>query len=728
MNYKSTVLFLLAFFFISCSEQLINDRCEPGITKCVESYLLICKSDNNITFWDPTKCIDTCDKTGLTCNCPDNCVNGCNETGQCNKCPKECPDTCLDNGACPTNACPTDCKNGCDESGQCNRCPKECPDTCLDNGTCPTNACPTDCKNGCDASGQCNKCPKECPDTCQDNGACPTNTCPTDCKNGCDESGQCNRCPKECPDTCLDNGECPTNVCPTNAELVDNQCKCKTGYHLENDQCVLSKDDNKNHMYDHYETSNTEGINSKLGRPCRKYSDCDSSDGSGDGFCDSYIGYKCSVQCKSNEQCIGTSLKDGYNYVCRNDGRCAPDSFTTRWIIPDESDEKKTISFYVNRFDKISIDWGDDSNKNIYSCKDDGEEFCNADKLQETTVKGWNEVKKKDDCLSVGTRNYGEIKVIRLKHKYKKPGTYIVKVSGNGITNISLNIDDTDGTIYNFEGLLSFGPVSISSKLFASQKTTFSISEVDIPDSKRLTSMEFMFRDADSFDRDISHWDVSNVKSMEGTFMDTDIFNQSLEKWDVSNVTNMKKMFSGAKAFNGSLNGWGDKVKNVESMNAMFKNTESFNQSLDNWDVSKVTNMSSMFYAASAFNGSINGWGDKVKNVTNMESMFQNAPAFNQELNNWNVSGVTSMAKMFCGAEAFNSSVEGWNVSKVDSFFMMFNDAKDFEQTSISTWQNVKSTANGEYMLHGTKLCTDAADVTIQTIMNWGNGFKDICK
>ena len=66
----------------------------------------------------------------------------------------------------------------------------------------------------------------------------------------------------------------------------------------------------------------------------------------------------------------------------------------------------------------------------------------------------------------------------------------------------------------------------------------------------------------------ISDWDTSEVTDMQYLFKDAESFNQPLEKWDVSQVTNMSQMF--------------------------YKAT-SFNQPLEKWDVSKVMNMYGMF-------------------------------------------------------------------------------------------------------------------------------------
>ena len=46
--------------------------------------------------------------------------------------------------------------------------------------------------------------------------------------------------------------------------------------------------------------------------------------------------------------------------------------------------------------------------------------------------------------------------------------------------------------------------------------------------------MNYMFYDADSFNGDLSGWDVSSVTSMISLFFGADSFNGSLSGWDVS--------------------------------------------------------------------------------------------------------------------------------------------------------------------------------------------------
>jgi len=99
---------------------------------------------------------------------------------------------------------------------------------------------------------------------------------------------------------------------------------------------------------------------------------------------------------------------------------------------------------------------------------------------------------------------------------------------------------------------------------------------------------------------------TSLVTDMDGMFYYAESFNQDISSWDVSNVTDMGFMFRYAGAFNGNINNWD--VSNVTDMGSMFRNAVAFNGNINNWDVSNVTNMSYMFFYAQSFNKDLSGW------------------------------------------------------------------------------------------------------------------------
>ena len=76
-----------------------------------------------------------------------------------------------------------------------------------------------------------------------------------------------------------------------------------------------------------------------------------------------------------------------------------------------------------------------------------------------------------------------------------------------------------------------------------------------------------MFNSANSFNGNLSKWDVSGVADMFRMFSYATSFNGDISKWDVSSVTTMQWMFHGAASFTQTLCGaWKDSKANKYSM------------------------------------------------------------------------------------------------------------------------------------------------------------------
>jgi len=120
-------------------------------------------------------------------------------------------------------------------------------------------------------------------------------------------------------------------------------------------------------------------------------------------------------------------------------------------------------------------------------------------------------------------------------------------------------------------------------------------------------------------------------------------FNADLSNWDVSSVTDMEGAFFNAKSFNSAIGGWD--VRKVTIMARMFENAESFNNALV-WDSSSVTTMKKMFSGATVFNSELIF---ETSNVVTMANMFYES-AFDVDISAWNVASVTDFQYMFSSA------------------------------------------------------------------------------
>ncbi|MDA9017995.1 BspA family leucine-rich repeat surface protein, partial [bacterium] len=166
-----------------------------------------------------------------------------------------------------------------------------------------------------------------------------------------------------------------------------------------------------------------------------------------------------------------------------------------------------------------------------------------------------------------------------------------------------------------------------------------------------ITNMDFMFGQANTFNQDISSWDVSNVTSMYDMFNNADAFNQPIGNWDVSNVTSMTGLFVFADSFNQDISNWD--VSNVTDMFAMFQNATSFNQDISNWDVSNVTVVTAMFYFATSFNQDISSW--QFNSDVSLENFVANSGL---DINNYD-----ALLAVFSNQNLVNKSLGAQNLT-----------------------------------------------------------------
>ncbi|MBO4349475.1 MAG: hypothetical protein J6A01_00825, partial [Proteobacteria bacterium] len=508
----------------------LSDDCAAGNYLCEDSTLMQCLSgttENNkaVFYWvKQTLCADRCNPEGTGCKCPDNCTNGCDVTGtEC--CEGNCQNGCDINGKC---LCALDsdgksCPNGCDSSGKtccdekcihgCNidgtcTCSEECAQ-CNEDGSCQCNhkcdngcdatgetCCESNCQNGCDVTGKC-LCPtidgKTCPAGCDSSGKI---CCEDNCQHTCDVTGKC-LCPmidgKPCPNGCDSSGticckeECK-NGCKNDGSCIsvkscDNGCTSNEYCNESENLCYLI-DANWNHMDDRAENAPTQG------KDCRVDKDCNSN-GFYKGFCDSYLGYKCSTKCSDDAQCVDNN-NDDFHYVCRKDGRCAPDEFVTVWDIDIHGNGYNSIDgikFYSREDEPcdIAIDWGDNTKCGHW---DDGtsetESCCNKQKYN------------------------------AIYHNYHSSGRYTIRIKGQYKFWSSVDVDHMENVKYMLKEVKAFGPVSLSEASFRSAINLEKLSDVDIPDSSQLTSMNRIFENATFLNKNDKPWIIP------------------LENWDVS--------------------------------------------------------------------------------------------------------------------------------------------------------------------------------------------------
>ncbi len=240
----------------------------------------------------------------------------------------------------------------------------------------------------------------------------------------------------------------------------------------------------------------------------------------------------------------------------------------------------------------------------------------------------------------------------------------------------------------------------------------------------KVTNMNDLFKDNNSFNSYIGFWDTSNVHTMSNMFNEARNFNNgepasfsnNYMNWDTSKVTNMYRAFNNARAFNGKISSWD--VSKVTNMFYMFASAISFNQNIGGWNVSNVTNMGGLFFYANSFNQDIGGWN--TSNVTDMGQMFLSNPTFNQDIGSWDTSNVLKMQLMFKDATAFNQDLSSWCVLNVQ-IANSTSTPEDFSRNSALTNTNkpVWGTCPSSFTINVT--ASNASDYTLSGTDRNGN-------
>lgn len=231
------------------------------------------------------------------------------------------------------------------------------------------------------------------------------------------------------------------------------------------------------------------------------------------------------------------------------------------------------------------------------------------------------------------------------QHTYAAEGTYTVQVTGT-VTQFGYGSGSPSSNTYNkLTECASFGEIGVTSLQGAFRDATnLTVAPTGLPFNSSVTDMSYMFRNASSFNQDISSWDVSSVIDMSFMFYGVTSFNQDIGTWNVGSVTNMSSMFYSASVFN---------------------------QDISSWDVSNVLNTSSMFLAAGSFNQDIGSWN--VSSVSNMFRMFYNADAFDQDISSWDFSGLNSLYDL----NEFMLAATGLSSTNYDALLVAWSEAAD---------------------------------------------------
>lgn len=281
-------------------------------------------------------------------------------------------------------------------------------------------------------------------------------------------------------------------------------------------------------------------------------------------------------------------------------------------------------------------------------------------------------------------------------------------------------------------------------------------------DVSNVTSFYRMFYSAILFNGDLTNWDISSATSIGemfaysafnnsslnnwtipagmtyliGTFKNAASFNQDISGWDLSGIDQTNSMFEGASSFNQNISSWD--MSNVRYTYNMFKDATSFNQPIGTWDISSLLGTQSMFEGATSFNQSLNAWD--IQNIQIMDRMFFGATSYNQPMDNWYPRSVYDsqyLGYFLYGATAYNQDLTGWCVPNFASAPFGFSTNSGLSSGNLPVWGTCPWTgtisghdyyytftdADGiswkSYVFHNSNTGSNARTATVNTTSGW---------
>ena len=249
-------------------------------------------------------------------------------------------------------------------------------------------------------------------------------------------------------------------------------------------------------------------------------------------------------------------------------------------------------------------------------------------------------------------------------------------------------------------------------------------------DASNVSVAWHMFDGASNFNQPLNSatWDLSNNFYTAKMFRNASSFNQDVSWFNNRNVSDATYMFAGATAFNnGCAAGaqtcpmnWSNTGK-FDSVNSMFFDAVTFNQDISGWTMGEVTDAQDMFKGATAFNQDISNWNVSALKLAN--NMFQDARAFNQDISNWNVSAIKNATAMFMNARTFNQPLGAWTLSSAQVLSSMFRGARAFNQ-DIGNWSTGQVQLMDSMFKDATSFDQDLSDWSVASLKN-KSGFDE---
>src|SRR5690606_10743669 len=141
--------------------------------------------------------------------------------------------------------------------------------------------------------------------------------------------------------------------------------------------------------------------------------------------------------------------------------------------------------------------------------------------------------------------------------QFPEPGIYRVEITGD-FPRIYINgLGDKDKLLT----IEQWGDISWTSMREAfSGATNLQLNTTDPPNLSGVTDLSGMFKNTANFNQDLSSWDVSHISSFQEMFENAVAFNGKLDNWKPGfqhpNGASLNNMFKGTQSFNQDLSSW----------------------------------------------------------------------------------------------------------------------------------------------------------------------------
>jgi surface protein len=187
-----------------------------------------------------------------------------------------------------------------------------------------------------------------------------------------------------------------------------------------------------------------------------------------------------------------------------------------------------------------------------------------------------------------------------LSHTYTTAGEYEIKIDGT-FPAIEFNNTGDKDKIESIAELGSVGWTTFENAFYG----CLNLAEVAGGDTSNVTSMNAMFRQAQSVEPETSNWNTALVLNMNNMFKDAMNADPDTSNWDVSSVTSMNYTFRGAVLANPDVSNWN--VSSVLSFNGLFFGATIADPDMSAWNMGSAT----------IFTGMLTSSGISVPNYTN---------------------------------------------------------------------------------------------------------------